>query len=87
MQSNFGNISMDDALRMAQTPAGQQLLNLISQVNSQDLQNAMDLASAGDLSGAQKVEVGERAAINLRLMKVVNVEPPVVEPEPEPEPE
>lgn len=54
MQSNFGNISMDDALRMAQTPAGQQLLNLISQANSQDLQNAMDLASAGDLSGAQK---------------------------------
>ena len=55
MQSNFGNISMDDALRMAQTPAGQQLMNLISQANSQDLQNAMDLASAGDLSGAQKV--------------------------------
>ena len=54
MQSNFGNISMDDALRMAQTPAGQQLLNLISQANSQDLQNAMDLASTGDLSGAQK---------------------------------
>lgn len=54
MQSNFGNISMDDALRLAQTPAGQQLLNLIGQVNSQDLQEAMDLASAGDISGAQK---------------------------------
>lgn len=53
MQSNFGNISMDDALRLAQSPAGQQLLTLIGQANGQDLQEALDLASAGDLSGAQ----------------------------------
>ena len=53
MQSNFGNISMDDALRLAESPAGQQLLALIGQANGQDLQKALDLASAGNLRGAQ----------------------------------
>ncbi|MBE6957880.1 MAG: hypothetical protein E7447_01835 [Ruminococcaceae bacterium] len=38
---------------------------------------------SGELSGTQKVEVGERAAITLRLMKVVEKEePPIDDPKP-----
>ena len=52
MQKNCENFSMQDALRMAQSPAGQQLLGMLRSGDSGQLQQVMDLAKAGDLEHA-----------------------------------
>ena len=52
MQKNCENFSMQDALRMAQTPAGQQLLAMLRSGDPSQLQQVMDLAKAGDLASA-----------------------------------
>ena len=48
MQKNSQNFSMQEALRLANSDAGQQLLALLKQSGSQQLQQAMQQASAGD---------------------------------------
>ena len=50
MQKNSDNFSMQEALRMAKSPAGQQLLTLLQQSNPDALKTAMQQASAGDYS-------------------------------------
>lgn len=45
--------SMQDAMRLAQTPAGRQLLALLQQQNSAELQRAIGYAAAGDYKNAQ----------------------------------
>ena len=52
MQKNSQDFSMQEALRLAKSPAGQQLLALLQQSNSQQLQQAADLAAAGNLDAA-----------------------------------
>lgn len=51
---NDRNFSMQDAMRLAQTPAGQQLLSILQQQNSPELKNAMNSAAAGDYAGARE---------------------------------
>ena len=51
MQKNSQNFSMQEALRLARSDAGQQLLALLKQTDGAQLQQAMDKASAGDYSG------------------------------------
>ena len=41
-------ISMQEVLRIAATPAGQQLIALMRQQGGKELQKAMDTASSGD---------------------------------------
>lgn len=53
MQNHSGNISMEDAMRFAESPAGRQLLALLQQSHGVQLQEAMEKASAGDMDGAQ----------------------------------
>lgn len=48
MQKNSSPFSMEDAMRMAQTPAGQQLLALLRQQDSSRIQQALTQAKAGD---------------------------------------
>ena len=48
-----GNLSMQDAMRLASTPAGQQLIAMLRRQNSADLEKAMEKASSGDYSGAK----------------------------------
>lgn len=48
------DFSMEEALRMAKSPAGQQLLSMIQQADSGQLQQVMNQASAGDYSKAGK---------------------------------
>lgn len=48
MQKNSQNFSMHDAMRLANSDAGQQLLKLLQQSDSNALQQAADLAAAGD---------------------------------------
>lgn len=48
------NFSMQDAMRMANTDAGKQLLNLLQQNNADALKCAMSQANEGDFSNLSK---------------------------------
>ena len=45
---------MLEAMKIAATPAGKQLMALLQKQGGNDLQNAMEKAAAGDISQAQK---------------------------------
>lgn len=53
MQKNSQDFSIQDAVRAAQSEAGQQLLSLLRQSDPQALQRAMQYAAAGDLAKAK----------------------------------
>ncbi len=55
MEKNSHNFSMEDAKKIANSPAAQQLIAMLQQTNSTELQKAMDLASAGDVQSAGKI--------------------------------
>jgi hypothetical protein len=42
-----------EAMKMAQTPAGKQLIQLLQSTGGQDLQKVMERANAGDYAGAK----------------------------------
>ena len=48
------DFSMADAMRLAQTPAGQQLIALLRQQNGNDLDQAMKQAAAGNIQQAKE---------------------------------
>ena len=54
MQKNSQNFSMQEALRLANSDAGQRLLAILKQSDSSQLQQAMDQAAAGNYENAQK---------------------------------
>ena len=54
MQKNSQDFSMQEALRLAQSPAGQQLLAMLKQSDNEQLQQAVQQASAGDFAKAGK---------------------------------
>ena len=45
---------MQEAKRIAATPAGQELIRLLQRSGGDDLKQAMERAAAGDYAGAQK---------------------------------
>jgi hypothetical protein len=54
VQKNSDNFSIQEAMRLAKSPAGQQLLNLLQQSDPDALKKAMQQASAGDYSQIQQ---------------------------------
>lgn len=54
MQKNSDNFSIEDALRLAKSPAGQQLLALMRQSDPNAIQKAMQQASSGDYSNIKE---------------------------------
>lgn len=46
--------AIQEAMRMARSPAGQQLLRLLQQSNSAQLHQAMNSAASGDYESAKK---------------------------------
>ncbi len=54
MQNNSGDLSMQNIMRMASSPAGQQLLALLKQSDPQAMQKAMELAASGDYTKAKE---------------------------------
>ena len=54
MQKNSDDFSMQEAMRLAQSDAGQQLLKLLQQQNGTQLQQAMDQAAQGDYDQVKK---------------------------------
>ena len=55
MLKNSQNFSMQEAMRLANSDAGQKLLALLKQSDSNQLQQAMAQASAGNYENAQQV--------------------------------
>ncbi len=53
MQNHSQNFSMQEAMRLAKSPAGQQLLALLQQKDSPALQAAMDQAATGNYAQAK----------------------------------
>lgn len=47
--------ALEEAKRIAQTPEGKQLAQLLQQLGGADLQQSMDAAAAGDLQQARQV--------------------------------
>ena len=54
MQKNSQNFSMQEALRLANSDAGQRLLAILKQSDGQQLGKAMDSAAAGDYNSAMQ---------------------------------
>lgn len=54
MEQKFDEFSLREAMRLAKTPAGQQLMALLQRSCGSELQKAMDRASAGDYAQAQQ---------------------------------
>lgn len=52
MQKKSEDFSMQEALRLSQTPAGQQLLSKLQQADQTQLQKIAAQASAGDYTNA-----------------------------------
>lgn len=49
------DFSMEDVMRIAKSPAGQQVLAALQAVDSEKLQQVASKASAGDFGSAQKM--------------------------------
>lgn len=54
MQKNSPKFSMEDALRLAKSDAGQRLLAILKQSDGQQLEKARDSAATGDYSSAMQ---------------------------------
>lgn len=55
MRNTADNVNpMQEAMKMAQSPAGQQLIKLLQQNGGDTLRSAMEQAAAGDYSKAQQ---------------------------------
>lgn len=52
MQKKSEDYPIQEAQRLANTPAGQQLLTMLRQENGDQLQKIMELARSGDIAGA-----------------------------------
>ena len=55
MQKNSEDFSMEEAMKIAKSPAGQQLIAMLQQSNSSQLQKAMELAGKGDMQQASQM--------------------------------
>ena len=55
MQKNSQEFSMEEAARLAQTPAGQRLLAILRGADPDHLQQIADKASAGDYEQANEM--------------------------------
>ncbi len=53
MQENSNSFSMQEALRLAKSPAGQQLLALLQKNGGDDLKKAMNQAASGNYDHAK----------------------------------
>lgn len=58
MQKNSQDFSVQEALRLAKSPAGQQLLAMLRQTDSDALRQVMEQAAAGDYTQAKATVSG-----------------------------
>lgn len=55
MQKNSDNFSIQEAMKLASSPSGQELIAALRQNDMGQIQKAAELASAGDYSQAQQL--------------------------------
>ena len=55
MQNNSQNFSMQDMMRIAQSPTGQQLISLLKQSDPSQLKKLSAMASSGNMDQAKDV--------------------------------
>lgn len=55
MEKNSQNFSMEEAMKMANSPAARQLIAMLQSTNGAQLQKAADLAAAGDMKNAGRI--------------------------------
>ena len=55
MQKKSQDFSLEKAQALAESPAGQQLLSILQQSDTQKIQQAMEQLNAGNLSQAGKI--------------------------------
>ena len=55
MQKKYEDFSVEEAAKVARSPAGQQLLAMLRSADQAQLQKAADLASAGDYKAASRL--------------------------------
>ncbi len=68
MQKNSQDFSMEEAARIAQTPAAQQLLAMLRGTDQTQLQKAADRASAGDYKAAREILEGILSTPEIRAL-------------------
>lgn len=54
MDKNSANFSIDEIMRIANSPEGKRLLSMLQQADPKAIQKAMSLATQGNLDGAKK---------------------------------
>lgn len=54
MQKNSGNFSIKEARRLAESPAGKQLISQLQNTGGDQLRNAVDQAAAGNYEAVKK---------------------------------
>ena len=54
MEKNFQNFSVQEAMKLAETDAGKQLIALLQQQNGAQIQSAMAQANAGNMDAARQ---------------------------------
>lgn len=54
MEKNFQNFSVQEAMKLAKSDAGKQLIALLQQQNGAQIQNAMEQANSGNLEQAKQ---------------------------------
>ena len=70
MQKNSQNFDLQEAMRLANSPAGQQLLAMLRNSDSQQMEQIAKLAAAGDYTQAAKMlESALSSAEAQKLMK------------------
>ena len=68
MENNFDPNSLQQAMRMANTPAGKQLMGLLQQADPAAMQQAIKQASAGDFSQVAKTLAPLMASEDIRSL-------------------
>ncbi len=58
MEKNFQNFSVQEAMKLAKSDAGKQLIAFLQQQSGKDIQNAMAQASAGNMDAAKQALSG-----------------------------
>ena len=68
MEQKFDDFSIQEAMRMAKSPAGQRLMELLRSSDAPELRQAMDQASAGDYVQAKKTLSGLLASPEVQAL-------------------
>lgn len=66
MQKNSGSFSMEDMMRFAKSPQGQQILAMLKNTKDPTIQKAMEQVSKGDLKAAEQALRGYSPSADLQ---------------------